>query len=263
MTARHAPRGVIRVSGSEAAVYLQGQISQDVESVAGGESAWSLVLDPTGKLVAWFRLWAVDGGFLIDTEPDVVDALAARLERFKLRTDVSFAVETDGHTLESRLDDDVDPETETAFAWPGFHCAERLTADDITPSIDPAYEEARIRAACPRMGVDIDGETIPGEGGQALIDLSVSFSKGCYTGQELVARIDSRGGNVPRPLRVVESEADVAVGAVVVFDGQDVGVLTSAAGPVGLGRILRKAETGSEVTVDGVAARIIEPTGSR
>lgn len=263
MTGRRARRGVIRVFGSEAATYLQGQISQDVESIADGESAWSLVLDPSGKLVAWFRLWVRDDGFLIDTEPDVVDALAARLERFKLRTDVSFVVEKDGYALESRLDDHVDRETETAFPWPGFHCAERLSADDFTPGVDPAYEEARIRAACPRMGVDIDHETIPGEGGRAFIDLSVSFTKGCYTGQELVARIDSRGGNVPRPLRVIEAETDLAVGAVVELEGKDVGVITSAAGPVGLGRLLRKAEIGSEVVVGGVAARVIAPTASR
>ncbi|MDW3218461.1 MAG: hypothetical protein R8F63_07580 [Acidimicrobiales bacterium] len=267
MSVRRAARGVVRVTGDEAASYLQGQISQDVDRLAPGDSAWSLVLDPAGKLVAWFRLWAQEDGFLLDTEPAAVDALVARLERFKLRTDASFVVEGGWmleSTLETRGATGVPDTPLTAwFDWPGFGCHERLTTDDLTPELDPAYEEARIRAACPRLGVDIDDETIPGEGGQPLIDLSVSFTKGCYTGQELVARIDSRGGNVPRPLRVIEAEAELAVGAGVAFDGQDVGLLTSASGPVGLGRILRKAGIDSEVTVGGVAARVIAPTASR
>ena len=67
-------------------------------------------------------------------------------------------------------------------------------------SCDPAeYEAVRIAAGIPRMGAELTDKTIPGETG--LIELTVSFTKGCYTGQELVARIDSRGGNVPRHLR--------------------------------------------------------------
>ena len=58
------------------------------------------------------------------------------------------------------------------------------------------------------MGRELTEDTIPGEGGQRLIDLSVSFTKGCYTGQELVARIDSRGGNVPRPVRVLAADGE-------------------------------------------------------
>ncbi|MGO8056067.1 CAF17-like 4Fe-4S cluster assembly/insertion protein YgfZ, partial [Rhizobium leguminosarum] len=85
-------------------------------------------------------------------------------------------------------------------------------------------------------GVDVDGDTIPAEAGRWTIEQGVSFTKGCYTGQELVARIDSRGGNVPRPLRVLRFDGPVdAGGEVLDAEGQVVGRITSAAGDVALG----------------------------
>ena len=78
------PRGVVRATGADAASYLNGQISQDIEAIPVGDAAWSLVLDPSGKLVAWFRVHRLDENeFVLDCEPGVVDALIARLERFK------------------------------------------------------------------------------------------------------------------------------------------------------------------------------------
>ena len=117
-----------------------------------------------------------------------------------------------------------------------------------------AYEVARIEAGVPVMGRELDESTIPAEAG--VVDRSVSFTKGCYTGQELVARIDSRGGNVPRRLRgVVVGDGDAVppVGAVVHADGKDVGVLTSVArsarlgAPVALAYVRRAVEPPAEV----------------
>ena len=91
-----------------------------------------------------------------------------------------------------------------------------------------AYEAVRIECGVPAMGSELTERTIPAEAGQWVIDRSVSFTKGCYTGQELVARIDSRGGNVPRHLRGIVIDADPPpVGGVVVADGVEVGTLTS------------------------------------
>lgn len=149
-------RDAVRVSGPDAAAYLQGQISQDIESLAAGEVAWSLVLQPTGKLDAWFRIQRVsDETFLLDIDAGHRDTLVARLRRFLLRTDA---------TIEA-VDDMID----APLTWPGV--------------VDPTDERQRIRAGMPRMGAELTDETIPGEGGQQLIDLSVSFTKGCYTGQ--------------------------------------------------------------------------------
>ncbi|MEQ8841336.1 MAG: hypothetical protein RIB98_10165 [Acidimicrobiales bacterium] len=256
------PRGVVRVSGPDAARYLQGQVSQDIDVIVEGDSAWSLVLDPTGRLVSWFRVHRIgDAEFLFDMEPSAVDATVARLERFKLRTDVEFVPE-DGWRMVSRrgADPGADGDLVAEVTWPGWEGTDTLLAPDTPdPEIasDPvAFEEGRIRAGVPRLGTDLTTDTIPAEGGTALIERSVSFTKGCYTGQELVARIDSRGGNVPRPVRVLIADAPLAVGADVTFEGSSVGTVTSAAGAVALAPVLRKAEPGASVDVGGVAATV-------
>ena len=269
MVATSEPRGVVRVTGQDAATYLQGQVSQDVDAITEGDAAWSLVLDPTGKLVSWFRIHRMgDHEFLLDLEPVGVEATVARLERFKLRTAVEFDVETGWRMVSVRGAETTPPGDLVATVdWPGWVGTDALlapTSDDPDIDVDAdAFEEARIRAGVPRLGTDLTVDTIPAEGGSALIEGAVSFTKGCYTGQELVARIDSRGGNVPRPLRVMETAdgAAITIGAPVEYDGQEIGVVTSAAGSAGLGRLLRKADIGSTVSVGGTAARVIAPTG--
>jgi folate-binding protein YgfZ len=116
-----------------------------------------------------------------------------------------------------------------------------------------AYEALRIEAGVPRMGAELDSSTIPATAG--VVERTVSFTKGCYTGQELVARIDSRGGNVPRRLRGVVVGASVLppVGAVLELDGREVGTLTSVGesierrAPVALGYVRREVEVPADV----------------
>ena len=88
-----------------------------------------------------------------------------------------------------------------------------------------AYEAVRIEAGVPAMGAELTERTIPAETG--IVDRTVSFTKGCYTGQELVARIDSRGGHVPRHLRGVVLSGPAPAGATLEVDGKNVGALTS------------------------------------
>jgi folate-binding protein YgfZ len=103
------------------------------------------------------------------------------------------------------------------------------------------------------MGAEATEDTIPAELGQWVIDASVSFTKGCYTGQELVARIDSRGGNVPRHLRGLVGDG-LAVGAPVLVGDKEVGTITSAAGDVALALLHRSVEVPSRVVVGATEA---------
>ena len=281
MLASIVDRDVVEVCGRDASSYLQGQISQDVDSISAGGSAWSLVLAPTGKLTAWFRLHRVgDDRFLIDVEAGWAAPLVERLERFKLRTAVEFSLLDGWRMLSVRKEfNDADPEQtvptiqaalsqaalsqaalSATFSWPGFSGSDHLDVGlDALSGIeidDAAFEQARIRAGVPRLGLDIGENTIPAEGGANLIEGSVSFTKGCYTGQELVARINSRGGNVPRPLRVLIGEQALEIGGVVTFDGREAGVVTSAAGKAALAPLMRKVEPGSLVSVNGVKATV-------
>jgi folate-binding protein YgfZ len=127
---------------------------------------------------------------------------------------------------------------------------------DVPFCLFEAYEAVRIEAGIPMMGRELDEGTIPAEAG--VVDMSVSFTKGCYTGQELVARIDSRGGNVPRRLRgvILGDGASAPVGATVQADGKEVGRLTSVAfspglgATVGLAYVRRAVEPKAEVVVE-------------
>jgi folate-binding protein YgfZ len=237
-------RDAVRVAGPDAIEYLQGQLSQDIGALAVGSSARSFVLQPTGKVDAWVRVTrtAADEAVL-DVDGGHGDALTARLRRFLLRTKADVdpldwrAVALRGPAAAAAVPAVTGEDGLVVPAgWPGVD-----GVDLVGPAVEPppgvpqadpsAYESLRIRSGVPRMGAELTEATIPAEAGHWVIAASVSFTKGCFTGQELVARIDSRGGHVPRHLRglVVGAEELPPVGAPVVVDGAEVGKVTSVA----------------------------------
>jgi folate-binding protein YgfZ len=215
-------RDVVHVRGPDAMTYLQGQLSQDVAGLPIGSAAPSFLLEPTGKVSAWLTVHRLaDDGYALAVDAGFGSAVAERLARFKLRTKVEITTEA----------------------------AAGSAAEGA-----PVDEEGRIAAGIPRMGAElVPGKTIPAEVGQALLDASVSFTKGCYTGQELVARIDSRGGHVPRQLRGVVVPGSTGpddlppVGATVEVDGVAVGELTSVAWSPARGAVIGLASVGRAV----------------
>ena len=265
-------RDFVRAAGPEAAPFLQGQLSQDVAALASGASTWALLLQPQGKVVAFLRVLRLgDEEFVLETDAGFGPAVVERLNRFKLR------VKCDLDPLDWRCVAVRGPQASAPVEggtghlvvadWPGLPGADRVGEAPSAPSGVPgvsveAYEAARIEAGIPVMGRELDEGTIPAEAG--VVDRSVSFTKGCYTGQELVARIDSRGGNVPRRLRgvVVGEGAAPPAGAVVEADGKEAGRLTSVAFSPGLGAtvalayVRRAVEPPAEVVVtwDGGSA---------
>jgi folate-binding protein YgfZ len=168
------------------------------------------------------------------------------------------ARELAAHIQSMRLDAD----------WPGLPGVDLFTStfgplpEGLRVCDPQVYEAVRIEAGVPVMGREIDEKTIPAETG--VVERAVSFTKGCFTGQELVARIDSRGGNVPRHLRgvVVGTNVVPPVGATITVDGKEVAVLTSVAeslerrAPVGLAYVRRAVEPPADVVVswDGGSA---------
>jgi folate-binding protein YgfZ len=218
---------VLSVSGPDAESFLQGQLSQDIAAVAPSESAWSFVLQPQGKVDALVRVTRMDGDrWLVDVDEGWGEAVAARLNRFKLRVKA-----------------EIEP-----VAW---REVEHLIPPVIEATTPEEYEQRRIEAGWPRMGTELTDKTIPAETG--IVDRTVSFTKGCFTGQELVARIDSRGGNVPRHLRKVVLDGSAEPGADVVVGDKVVGSLTSVAGSVALAYVGRDVEPPVEATVRAAA----------
>ena len=256
------PRDVVQVSGPDAISYLQGQLSQDVEGLAEGASAWSLVLQPQGKVDAWLRVTRVGAdAVILDLDAGFGDALIARLARFKLRVKADITpVDWRCIAMRGPAAFALAGGVVAAAVWPLIGGFDLLGPSVAGPSDVPeadleAYEVRRIEAGLPCMGAELTERTIPAEAG--VVDASVSFTKGCYTGQELVARIDARGGNVPRRLRgvVVSTNALPPPGAIVVAGDKDVGALTSVAeslerrAPVALAYVQRSVEPPAEVVV--------------
>jgi folate-binding protein YgfZ len=264
-------RDVVRVHGPEAVDFLQGQLSQDVAALDVDESAPALLLQPTGKVDAWLRVTRVGADdLLLDVERGFGEVVHARLRRFLLRTKAELATGTWGGLALRGPGAGVVPTPPGSIAvearWPGVEGVDVLTEGELvlagTPLAPPeALEALRIECGIPAMGADLTDATIPAEAGQWLIDTSVSFTKGCYTGQELVARVDSRGGNVPRPLRGLRAAgAEPLVVGFEVFrsddDGDPVGRVTSTAvspvlGPIALAIVGRAIEPGATVIVRG------------
>ena len=227
MTWWRVPRDFVQVSGPDARTFLQGQLSQDVETLTPGTTRMSFLLQPQGKVDAYLRVSCIsDEAFLLDVDAGFGDAVVDRLTRFKLRTKAEIARVGNWQCIAELRDGELVEEI----------------IDDIEVEGVPAdleeYEVLRIKAGTPAMGHEIDESTIPASLG--VVDRAVSFTKGCYTGQELVARIDSRGGNTPTKL--VGVRGPVSIGDPIVLDGREVGRVTSAAGDVGLALVRREVE---------------------
>jgi len=284
-----AERDVVSVSGPDAARYLQGQLSQDVVAMATG-SAWSFLLAPSGKVNAWLRVHRIDDEqYLLETDPGWGEAIVARLRRFLLRTNAQISDPKRRILLQTRWNpvfarfgtDESESSILCAPVGPAVAGRDELllrdaaesefsTREDAVPK--DSFERYRIAHGIVRMGSELTEDTIPGEAGAWVIDASVSFTKGCYTGQELVARIDSRGNNVPHPLRLLVLGADAAAGEEVSLDGAVVGVVTSsvpslgdALPPLALARVGRSVVEGSQVTVGPAqsVAAVVEPGSVR
>ena len=269
------PRDFLVVDGPDALPFLQGQLSQDVD-IDNGHSTWALLLQPQGKLVAWLRvLRQGPDRFVLETDAGFGDVVRERLNRFKLR------VKAEIEPLDWRCLAVRGPKAHEGVAggagtvvvadWDGLPGAD-LVAESPQPPEGlricelEAYEAVRIEAGIPVMGKELDETTIPAEAG--IVERSVSFTKGCYTGQELVARIDSRGGNVPRRLRGVVVGTNVlpppgaTLRAADRDKDKDVGRLTSVGeslerrAPVALAYVGRAVAPPADVTVvwDGGSA---------
>jgi folate-binding protein YgfZ len=259
------PRDFLVVDGPDALSFLQGQLSQDVD-IDNGHSTWALLLQPQGKLVAFVRVLRQSADrFVVETDAGFGSVVVERLNRFKLRVKADVTpldwrcLAVRGPRAHEAVTSGGAAGTVVVADWPGLPGAD-LVGD--------AYEAVRIEAGIPVMGSEMDESTIPAEAG--VVDQTVSFTKGCYTGQELVARIDSRGGKVPRKLRgmIVTGDDAPPVGAAVRSgEGKDVGRLTSVArsprlGIVALGYVRRAVTPPAEVTVawdGGSAPARVEP----
>ena len=235
-------RDVVTVTGSDARKYLHSQLSQNIENMQPGDVRASFVLQPTGKIDALLRVsCAANDRFVLDTESGYGESLVARLKRFKIRVNADLDLQQQtwrairncgGAAIEGSL-----------AAWRADGTAVDVFSPALTlPSSIPQgtteqFTAARVAAMWPIMGADISTDMIPAETG--IVECAVSFTKGCYPGQELVERMDSRGSTAPKMLMRIECPIDAVSGAEVVINGATVGTYTTVAGAQAIALIKR------------------------
>ncbi len=289
-------RGKLALSGPEAKPFLQGQVSNDVESLTPGHGCYAAFLTPKGKMLGDLRILDAGDELLLDTERVTLQELFNMIRRFS----IGYQVELHKRTLERGLLSLVGPASATvagASALPEAEHAHLLVsvgelqarairtdvgvdvlcdAGDVEPlaaalqdagaiKVDEDVVEClRVERGRPRYGIDLDDTVIPQEAG--LNQRAVSFTKGCYVGQETVARLHYRG-KPNRRLRGLRLSAPAAHGEEVRFEGKAVGQLRSVAvsprlGPIALAFVRREVRTGATVVVGadsgGVVAEVVE-----
>lgn len=286
-------RGKLVVSGPEAADYLQGQLTNDVEAIEPGEGVYAALLDRKGHMQTDMRVLRPGEGpdLWLDTEPEGLEATRRHLGMYK----IGRAVEVDDATAERALLALIGPRAvEIAGGAPlpensceevtigGAECLAVGTVEGIdvfapaterdrvreallsAGAVEVAPEAAeilRIEAGRPRFGAEMGTETMPAEAG--IVEAAVSFTKGCYIGQETVARLHYKG-RPNRHLRGLKLRAPGRPGEALLLGEKEVGTLGSAAvspafGPIGMAILRREAEPGATLAVgeDGVTAEVV------
>ncbi len=277
-------RAMFAVRGGGAVEFLQGQVSNDVESLAPGEGCYATILNHKGKLRTDLRILRGPDFLWLDTEPIGHAVLRHMLATYTVGRDVQFEDVSERHALLSLVGpgsdavlDDPPPPTEHAFVDTGqglnvrtdlgvdLLCsttrADELRAELGVEQVSGDVAEClRIESGRPRLGFDMDAETIPQEAG--INERAVDFEKGCYVGQETVARLFYKG-KPNRHLRGLVLSEPAERRAEIMLGDKLVGRVGSACvsprlGPIALALVRREAAPGDTVLVDGTPARVAE-----
>lgn len=283
---------VIEISGEDRKGWLQGQATNDLKQLDLGASSAFCICQPTGQILAVCDIWGLKDRFILTCEAIAAPALLSRIDQMVILEDVvarDLTADYDFFSLQgpnasSALNEvAILPTLDAADSRIRDHDAIVLRSnrtglggwDILVPKVagirlqesfpllgDEVMEIARLEAGIPRMGVDIDSKTFPPELGSAFEARHISYRKGCYTGQEVLMRIHSRG-HTNKTWMGLSSEHELPIGAPIVFArDREVGTVTSACyspdyGFIGAGFIRNEAALdGEEVLVAGSAATV-------
>jgi folate-binding protein YgfZ len=276
-------RGKLALTGTQAKELLSGQVTNDVEALTPGGGCYAALLTNKGKMLADLRVLDTADELWLDTERAGLQALFDTLRRGA----VGWQAQLHKRTLEQALlslvgphagqavGSELGPEHANRHAQLGgadvllvatdlgvdVVCAtgdaDRVRAALDVPTVpEAAAEVLRVESGRPRYGLDLDDSTIPQEAG--LNDRAVSFTKGCYVGQETVARLHYRG-KPNRRLRGLRLSAPVPTGTPLVLGEREVGRVGSSLvsprfGPIGLALVRREASVGDELVAGSAVA---------
>jgi folate-binding protein YgfZ len=245
-------RGYVAVTGPEAADFLERMLSNEVVSLEPGEARPALLLTPKSRIVAPLRVVReAPESFLLITEAALAETVNSTLLRARFAAKCEIEPKPYHGYLQLGAGEGIRNEDYGVEAFESW-------AEDERDAAEPGeeLERLRIQAGTPVWGRELDEKVLPAEAG--LDHTHVSFTKGCYPGQEPIARLRFRG-HPNRRLRVLEV-GHASVGEEIVLEGKSVGRVTSAVPGLALGYVRREVEEDAELEIGGTAARLHLPS---
>ena len=296
-------QGTIALTGGDRASFLHALLTNDIAGLAKGRGVYAAYLTPQGRMISDMRVIETGSRMLLCVERDVAAPLATRLDTLIFSEDVQvkdatgelaalslygpsaarmiqratgMSVADLANQYDNVTSESVSVVRDDGLGVPGFDMYVPKGDDDILAKLTEAgavaageetAETLRIEAGRPRFGIDMNTDTIPLEAG--LEDRAISFTKGCYVGQEVIIRVMHRGhGRVARRLVMIALPGGSvpARGDKIHLGDRVVGEITSATAspklgsPLALGYVQRDhAAVGTELTVNGSEARVYQP----
>ncbi len=257
-------RVVLRVGGADRVGFLQGLVSNDVTAVAPGRAVFAALLTPQGKYLADFFMLAApdEPALLLDCAPGQAGTVAARLTRFRLRADVQISVaDPPWHVYAAWPDAPPAPPDGLLVADPRLAAAgwRVVTRGTISAAEDAAaYDRHRLALGLPDGALDLEAErSLLLEAGFDALH-GISWTKGCYMGQELTARTRYRGLVKRSVVRVLVAGALPPPGTPIMAEGREVGVLHHGRDDVAMATLRLDALT-ADLSAGDVALRVAPP----
>jgi tRNA-modifying protein YgfZ len=280
-------RAKLRITGGDRVRFLNGQLTNDLRDAKPGQTIYACVLTVKGKLCGDLSITASENAFLLDFHPALRETLPARLEKYAIADDVEFSDQTDEfclfHTLNPEPPETIPPPQATApqvlpegnvsrsnrFGHEGYDLLVPVSLKSVVPQLlkEKVLEAAevetfRIERGIPEWGHELSEDVIPNEAG---LDLrAVSYTKGCYVGQEVISRLKSLG-HVNRKLcgvQLVDGSVLTSGDKLLNDSGQQTGVVTSAAQSAQLGAWIGLAYVKRNFDQPGARYRLQNPHNS-
>ncbi len=284
-------RGKLALTGPDAKAFLNGQVSNDIEALEPRHGCYATLLTHKGKMLADLRVLDTGDELWLDTERVALQSVFDTIRRFS----IGYEIGLEKRTLQQALFSLIGPQARAVAGAPEVavehdnvaseiggaavllvatdlgidvvcsadradRVREALLAAGATTVGEEAAEVLRVESGRPRYGVDLDDSVIPQEAG--LNERAVSFTKGCYVGQETVARLHYRG-KPNRHLRGLRLSAPVPTGEELRVDDRVVGrigssVVSPTLGPIALALVRREAPPGTQVSLGDANAEVVE-----
>jgi tRNA-modifying protein YgfZ len=276
--ADRSARGKLKLTGPQRAWFLHQILTQSFEDIEPGEARDTALITAHGRMVGYMEAIATDDALWLHFEPELIESLPEALQRYVFATQVTIENVTGDHGLILVVDPeweakarefvpDATPHRTLTFGVPaGYLWVERSRSAEVASALESGgfkaasedeLERLRVERGMARWGREMTSKTLPPEAG--LDEVAVHYDKGCYVGQEAMAKIRFRG-KVNRKLRRLRADAPLAVGSDVILDDSKVGTVTSAALDYGLAMVRYTVEPGTKVSVGEASATVFDLT---